>query len=135
MLCYNHQEISGDINKRKVKMLWANCLALFIKTCETGKSNGQILQNNQIIVCHIKVYRYKMTMKNLISMTLLIAVAALCSHHDAADPLISRFFEVVNLLDSVTGENPAPEVKDIRDVLLDPETILFLILCTDFLPM
>lgn len=38
-------------------------------------------------------------------MTLLIAVAALWSHHDAADPLISRFIEVVNLLDSVTGEN------------------------------
>ena len=106
-------------------MLCANCLALFIKTCETGKSNGQIWQNNQIIImCHIKVYRYKMTMKNLNLNDLV---------NSSSSSLVTSWWSwSINIKIYWSGKSfrlsywrkSAPEVKDIRVVLLDPETIL-----------
>ena len=61
------------------------------------------------------------------------------SHGDAADQLMSRFNKMSNALGSITEDKHNPEVKGIKDELLDSETILFcyvliyLPMSTDFL--
>ena len=55
------------------------------------------------------------------------------SHGEASKRLVSRFESLTNALDTIIHEKKFPEVKGIRDQLLEPNTILFLLLLTDIL--
>ena len=55
------------------------------------------------------------------------------SHGEASVRLISRFEPLVNALDAIINRSRDPEVRGIRDQLLDPDNVLFLLLLTDVL--
>ena len=55
------------------------------------------------------------------------------SHGEASVRLISRFEPLVNALDAIINRSRDPEVRGIRDQLLDPDNVLFLLLLADVL--
>ena len=55
------------------------------------------------------------------------------SHGEASKQLVSRFESLIDALDTIITETSNPEVKGIRDQLLEPNTILFLLLLADVL--
>ena len=58
----------------------------------------------------------------------LLKAAPTCwlSHGDASQRLVSRFKPLVNCLDTLIIDSRAQDVKDVRDELLEPNTILML---------
>ena len=55
------------------------------------------------------------------------------SHGEASKPLVSRLPALVNALDSMLNAKNDPEIKEIRDALLAPNTLLMLLLLADLL--
>ena len=52
---------------------------------------------------------------------------------DALQRLVSQFKPLVNCLDTLITDSRAPNVKGVRDKLLEPNTILMLLLLADVL--
>ena len=65
----------------------------------------------------------------------LLKAAPTCwlSHGDASQRLVSRFKPLVNCSDTLIIDSRAQDVKDVRDELLEPNTILMLQLLADVL--
>ena len=65
----------------------------------------------------------------------LLKTAPTCwlSHGDALQRLVSRFEPLVNCLDTLITDSRAPDVKGVWDKLLEPNTILILLLLADVL--
>ena len=65
----------------------------------------------------------------------LLKAAPTCwlSHGDALQRLVSRFEPLVNCLDTLITDSRAPDVKGVWDKLLEPNTILILLLLADVL--
>ena len=55
------------------------------------------------------------------------------SHGEASKRLFSRFESLVDALDTLISGKAAPDIKGIRDELLEPNTILMLLLLSDVL--
>lgn len=55
------------------------------------------------------------------------------SHGDASKRLVSRFQSLVDALDTLISGKGAPDIKGVRDELLEPDTILMLLLLSDVL--
>ena len=55
------------------------------------------------------------------------------SHGEASKRLVSRFESLVDALDTLISGKAAPDIKGIRDELLEPNTILMLLLLSDVL--
>ena len=55
------------------------------------------------------------------------------SHGEASARLISRFVPLIDSLDAIIDKKHDAQLRGLRDQLLDPENILFLLLLTDIL--
>ena len=55
------------------------------------------------------------------------------SHGEASKRLVSRFESLVDALDTLISGKAAPDIKGIRDELLEPNTILMLLFLSDVL--
>ena len=53
------------------------------------------------------------------------------SHGEGSKRLVSRFESLVDALETLINEKAAPDIKRIRDELLEPNTILILLLLSD----
>ena len=80
------------------------------------------------------VFGAAQTVEGLKNVKLLKAVPTRwLSHGDALQRLVSRFEPLVNCLDTLITDSRAPDVKGVRDELLELNTILMLLLLADVL--
>lgn len=80
------------------------------------------------------VFREAQTVENQKKMKLLkVSTTRWLSHGDSSKRLVSRFTSLKNALDALIQEKTVPEVKGIRDSLLEPNTILMLLLLCDLI--
>ena len=61
------------------------------------------------------------------------APARWLSYGEVSKRLVSRFESLIDALDTLTNGNAVPDIKRIRDEFLGPNTILMLLLLSDFL--
>ena len=80
------------------------------------------------------VFNERQTAEGLQKLKLLKCVATRWfSTGEASARLISRFLPLIDSLDAIIDKKYDPKLRSVRDQLLDPDNILFLLLLADIL--